>query len=153
MAISTRRTSGRPPSRQGRDPFDELEALHDRFGQLLQFGTPGDHAPAAWVPAIDVEETDDAWIVEAELPGVRKDDVHVEVRDDELAIFGEIVEKERKGILRRKTRRVGEFDLHVTLPGGVDPGRIDASLDSGVLSVRIPKPRRPRPRRIEVGQR
>jgi HSP20 family protein len=105
----------------------------------------------SWTPPIDIVETDDAWIVEAELPGVDRDDINVEVRDGEVSISGEIKERERKGILRRRTRRVGAFDLQVTIPGQVDPDDVDANLRDGMLTVTIPKPESARARRIEVG--
>jgi HSP20 family protein len=108
----------------------------------------GDGTP--FVPLVDIEETEDAWIVEAEVPGVKSEDVNVEVRGSELAISGEIKEREREGILRRRTRKTGEFDYHITLPGEADADRIEASLNDGVLTVRIPKPERERPRRIDV---
>jgi HSP20 family protein len=76
--------------------------------------------------------------------------VHVDVQDNELAITGEIKERERTGILRRRTRKTGEFEFRVTLPGQVDAERIDANLRDGVLTVRIPKPEQARPRRIDV---
>jgi HSP20 family protein len=132
------------------DLFQELEGLHEQLGQMMLRGGPDGGAAAPWVPAVDIEETEDAWIVEAELPGVRKADLNVDVRAGELAISGEIKERERKGIIRRRTRRAGEFDFHVTLPGDVDPDSVDAQLDDGVLTVRIPKPEQTRPRRIEV---
>jgi HSP20 family protein len=134
------------------DLFRELEGLHEHLGQMMLRGPEGDGGGGApWVPAVDIEETEDAWIVEAELPGVRKEDLNVDVREGELAISGEIKERERKGIVRRRARRVGEFDFHVTLPGDVDPEAVDAQLNDGVLTVRIPKPEQARPRRIEVG--
>jgi HSP20 family protein len=134
------------------DPARELEELHSRMGQLMGSSLP---LPAiadggVWTPAVDIEETEDAWIVEAELPGVKREDIDVELRDSELAITGEIKERERKGILRRRTRRVGRFEYRVTLPGEADPERIEASLHDGVLTVRVPKPERSRGRHIEV---
>jgi HSP20 family protein len=118
------------------------------MGQLI--GLPVENGATAWTPPVDILETDDAWVVEAEVPGVDPDDVNVEVRDSEVSISGEIKERERKGILRRRTRRVGEFDFHVTLPGQVDPENVDANAHNGVLTVRIPKPEQARARRIEV---
>jgi HSP20 family protein len=103
-----------------------------------------------WVPAVDIEEVEDAWIVEAELPGVDKKDVDVQLRDNELTITGEIKERERKGILRRRTRRVGRFEYRVALPGEADSEDIDATLRDGVLTLRVPKSERARPRRIDV---
>ena len=119
------------------------------MGEILTGAVPGDGA--IWVPAVDIEETDDAWVVEAEIPGAKREDVNVEVHENELVVAGEIKDKERKGVLRRRTRRVGQFEYRVTLPGEVDADRIDASLDNGVLVVRVPKPERTQPRRVEVG--
>jgi HSP20 family protein len=116
---------------------------------VLSDVAPGDGG--AWAPLVDIEETDDAWILEAEVPGVKKSDVNVDVQGSELVITGDIKEKERKGILRRRTRRTGRFEFRVNLPGGVDPENIDAKLDDGVLTVRVPKPEPARSRRIEVG--
>ena len=149
MPFPARRSSS-PPERW--DPFQELEELHARIGQLMESSWPGtsDRPGGIWSPLVDIEETDDAWLVEAELPGVKQDDVDVEVSDSELAISGELKERERKGILRRRTRRTGRFDYRVTLPGQADPEGIEASLDEGVLTVRIPKPERARRRRIEI---
>jgi HSP20 family protein len=130
-------------------PFAELEELQSQMGQLMQ-SVLGEADGQIWVPYVDVEETEDEWIVEAELPGVRKEDVNVEVHDNELAITGEIKERERKGILRRQTRRVGQFEYRVTLPGNADADNVQASLHDGVLTVRVPKSPEARARRIEV---
>jgi HSP20 family protein len=141
-----------PPQRW--EPFQELEQLHEQMGRLMESvwspGRLGDGNGAPWVPIADIEETDDAWIVEAELPGVDRKDVNVEHRDNELIITGEIKEKERKGILRRRTRRVGKFEYRVILPADADPEQIDANLHDGVLTVRVPKAEQAKPQRIEV---
>ena len=157
MAVLVRRhNSGRNPQRmqpvQRYQPFRELEEIQQQTAQLLEqmMGAPPE-VVRPWIPDVDIEETDDAWIVEAELPGAKQEDVNVEVRENELVVTGEIKQKEREGILRRRTRRVGQFEYRVTLPGEVDAERIDASLDHGVLTLRVPKPERTQPRRVEVG--
>jgi HSP20 family protein len=134
------------------DPFRELEQLHEQMGQLMDgFPAPsGMGNGGVWAPPVDIEETEDAWIVEAEVPGVDRKDVNVELRDSELVITGEIKEKERKGILRRRTRRTGRFEYRVVLPGQTRDEQIEANLHDGVLTVRVPKPEQSRPRRIEV---
>jgi HSP20 family protein len=160
MALPTRRSSSAStPTTTGSrsEPVQQLDQLQDSLMQMLRGIWPDSEgrvldAEAGWIPAVDVEETDDAWLVEAELPGVDRDDVHVELRDAELAIYGEIKERERRGVLRRRTRRVGRFDFHVALPGDLDADGIDATLRDGVLIVRIPKQQRSQPRRIEVGR-
>jgi HSP20 family protein len=113
-------------------------------------GLPPTVEGALWVPDVDIEETDDAWIFEAEIPGAKSGDVNVELRENELSITGEIKQRERVGLLRRRTRRVGRFEFRVTLPGQVDAESIDASLDDGVLTVRVPKAEQSQPRRIEI---
>jgi HSP20 family protein len=153
MAVSVRRREGARQQMQRWDPFRELQDVQERLGQLVESGWSGGQigdVARLWTPPVDIEETEDAWVIEAEVPGVRREDVHVDVQDNELAITGEIKERERTGILRRRTRKTGEFEFRVTLPGQVDAERIDANLRDGVLTVRIPKPEQARPRRIDV---
>lgn len=145
------------PARRGNElsawnPFRELDDLHSRFSQLLESAVGESPAGAlgAWLPAVDIEETDDAFVVEAELPGVKSEDVAVELHDNQLSIHGETKQRERTGILRRQTRRTGQFDYRVTLPGQVDADKVDASLKDGVLRLQLHKSERERPRRIAI---
>ena len=153
MALPVRRTSNVSPQPLQRwEPFRELEQLQEHMDRLMQgvWSPAGGGNGGAWMPVTDIEETDDAWVIEAELPGVDRKDVNVEMRDSELIISGEIKEKERKGILRRQTRKTGEFEYRVTLPGDSDAEHIEANLHDGVLTVRVPKTEQAKPRRIEV---
>jgi HSP20 family protein len=118
------------------------------MGRLVQ-STLSQSDGGAWMPLADIEETEDAWIVEADLPGVDKD-VNVEFRDSELLITGEVKEKERKGVVRRRARKRGKFEYRVTLPGEVNAEQIEANLHDGVLTVRVPRSEAAKPRRIEV---
>jgi HSP20 family protein len=152
MALPARRPTSHATPVARWDPFGEFEQLQAATGQLLEdlMAGPGAGNGGLFTPPVDIEETEDAWIVEADLPGVDKKDIEVDVRDGELTISGEIKQKERKGILRRRTRPVGHFEFRVSLPGGADPEQVDANVHNGVLSIRIPKPEQTRPRRIEV---
>ena len=106
---------------------------------------------AEWAPLVDIEEQDDAYVLEAELPGVKREDVNIEVAGTELSVTGEIKEKERKGALRRRTRRTGRFEYRVRLPQQqVDASKIEAGLDQGVLTFRVPKPERTQRQKIEI---
>jgi HSP20 family protein len=153
VALPTRRTdvATAQPLRRW-DPFQELEELHDQMARLMQtaWAPAGTGNGGAWLPMADIEETEDAWIVEAELPGVSRKDIKVELRDSELVISGEIKEKERKGVIRRRARRTGQFEYRVTLPGQPDEENIEANLHDGVLTVRVPKTEKGKPRQIEV---
>ena len=153
MALPVRRreqTTSRPPAAW--EPFREFDELQRRTAELMEsvWSGIGGGEDQPWIPSVDFEETDDAWIVEAEVPGVRRDDVNVELRDSELVISGEIKERERTGILRRRTRRTGRFEYRVVLPGQPEPDAVEATLDDGVLTVPVPKPEQARPRRVEV---
>jgi HSP20 family protein len=139
---------------QERTPFADLDQLSERMRRMLE-QTFGDFSPVlteaiSWVPAVDIEERDDAYIIEAEVPGVKREDVNIDLVGNELAITGEIKEKEREGLLRRRTRRVGRFEFRVRLPDQVEPDRVEATLEDGVLSVRVPKSERAERRRIEI---
>lgn len=133
------------------DPLTTMQRLSADLGRIFEGfedGTP--LLDGEFIPLADVEETDDAFIVEVELPGVKKDDVDISVAGRRLEISGERKEKERVGILRRQTRSVGRFRYEIVLPSAVDESGITATLDDGVLTVRVPKASSERPRRIEV---
>lgn len=136
------------------DPVREIEDLQDRMGQLMDglFGLMPPTVAAVRLPmaAADIEETDDAYVVDLDLPGVQPGDINLEVRENELRVSGEIKEKERKGILRRQTRRVGQFEHVIALPGEVDPDKVEARLADGVLSVRVGKSKVRQPRKVEI---
>ena len=150
MALPVRRRDTAPQPVVRWDPFQELIGLQDQIAQLVGSTATDGNGSGPFIPQVDIEETEDAWIVEADLPGVRKEDINVELRGSELSISGEIKEREREGVLRRRTRKTGEFDYHVTLPGEADAERIEARLEDGVLTLRIPKPEEQRSRRIDV---
>jgi HSP20 family protein len=139
------------------EPFQELEQATERMRRMLgeTFGGFGSwpsvvQETAGWAPLVDIEERDDAYVLEAELPGVKRDDVDIELVGNELAITGELKEKEVTGIVRRRTRRTGRFDYRVTLPEQVDAEQIEASLEDGVLTVRVPKSQRAQRKKIAV---
>jgi HSP20 family protein len=102
------------------------------------------------MPAADVFETDSAYSVEIELPGVRREDVDVNLIDNELVVSGEVKERQREGLFRHRTRRVGEFELRVTLPGQLREADAEASLAYGVLKVYVPKAEHAKTNRITV---
>lgn len=135
------------------DPFAEFEDLYDRMGQLMGSVVGGpvrQLAALPWSPLADVSETDDAYLIEADLPGVRQDQVSVEVSGGDLVISGEITSRERAGVLRRATRRQGRFEYRTMLPADADPDQVSASLADGVLTVRVAKAAMAKPRRIEI---
>ena len=139
------------------DPVRELAELRERLDRVMsspiwQLGDRALDGGAVWAPAVDVEEADDAWIVEAELPGMKEKDITLELHGTELSISGEIEERKRRGILRRTSRRSGRFEYRVNLPGISDTAEAQATLAHGVLTVRIPKPEHAKRRRIAINK-
>lgn len=131
-------------------PFRELEDFYDRMGELLEsaFG----RETTSWIPPADFSETADAYLVEAELPGVPQEDINVEVIGNELAITGEIKERKPTGTPRQRTRRTGRFEYRATLPHDVDASKIEATLSDGVLTVRVPISEKAKPRKVKITQ-
>jgi HSP20 family protein len=109
-------------------------------------------AEGAWSPAADIVETESAYIIEIELPGVRREDVDVTLNGNELLVTGEVKERKREGLFRRRTRRVGEFEFRVTLPGYLRADGIEASLAYGVLKVYVPKAESTKSSKITVSE-
>ena len=126
------------------NPTREFEDIYDRMGQLmnLAFGlAPVDVAEGPWIPLADLSETDDAYVVEVDLPGVNRDQIDIQLQDRELVITGEIPESEQKGRRHRRSRRTGRFEFRTYLPGDVNADAVNAQLSNGVLTVTIPKSR------------
>ena len=112
-------------------------------------------APAAqrWVPAMDLTEAEDHYVLKADLPGLSEEDVSIEVDQGVLTVAGErrAEHEQREKGWHRIERSFGRFQRQLTLPEGVDPDTVSADFDRGVLTVRIPKPERVKPRRIAIG--
>jgi HSP20 family protein len=150
-----------PVRRGGRNtslvnPSREFEDIYDRMGQLMNFAF-GDLAPAEmpWVPLADLSETQDAYVVKVELPGVGKDQIDVQLQDRELVVSGEIPEQEQDGQnggrrRHRSTRRTGRFEFRAWLPGDVNADAVQGALTDGVLTLTVPKSEAAKPRKIEI---
>lgn len=136
------------------DPFREFDDLYRQMGRWLTSVTDWSTGNAgSWSPAADVTEADDAYLVEVDLPGVKRDDITIDLLGTELTINGELRTKERQGLFRHRTRRTGQFTYQVTLPHSVDADKIEATLADGVLTVRVPKSESAKPRRIAISGR
>ncbi|MGW3569350.1 Hsp20/alpha crystallin family protein [Streptomyces sp. NPDC000941] len=155
MPVRRTRNEGALERQRGwaRSPLAEFDDLLNQMGGLLEStvgGTMPGAALAAWTPSADVSETDESYHVQIELPGVSRQDVDVEVSGPELAVSGEIKERESKGVLRRTTRRTGRFEYRMRLPSEVNTERVKASMSDGVLSIDVPKAETTKLRHIEI---
>ena len=133
------------------DPFSEIERLRREMWSLIDGNLPFSGTPASNLALADLEESDDTFTLEVELPGVHKEDVDIELDGRRLVVTAERKGRERVGVLRRRTRRVGTFRHEVLLPGEVDDGAVEATLTDGILTVRLPKAESGKRRRIAVG--
>ena len=134
------------------DPFAEFEHMAH---QLSTMWDPWRRlfeplAMEGFTPLADVEETDDTYVVEVELPGIKKEEVNIELSGRRLSVRGERKQRDRAGVLRRNERIVGSFCYEVTLPDEIDVDKIDASLAEGVLTVKVPKTKGARSKKIEL---
>jgi HSP20 family protein len=139
------------------DPFRELEEMSDRLNRMVTrpaTRTNGKESltVADWMPTVDISETDGEYVIKAELPEVKKDDVKVTLEDGILTIQGERRrEKDEKTTkYHRVERSYGSFARSFSLPDQVDENGVTADYKDGMLNLRIPKSEKAKPRAIEV---
>jgi len=137
------------------NPFQEFEDLLDRYSRSggLSKKLDSDLSVADWSPSVDIEEEDDNYIIKADLPGVDKKDIEVKFEGGVLTIRGEKhTETETgKGTKRHRTERFhGSFARSFTLPDAIKTDKMDASYKDGVLSMKIPKEEKAKPKAINI---
>jgi HSP20 family protein len=139
-------------------PFRDLEEMQRRFDDVL--GWPllpavWRRIPAAemgWAPAVDVFEKDDKFVVKAELPGMKEEDINVSVVGDTLTIKGE---RKVESEVKEKDyyyceRSYGSFSRSLALPSNIDAGKIEANYEDGVLEISLPKIPEVKPKKVSV---
>jgi HSP20 family protein len=140
------------------EPVRELNSLQQEMNRLFStfFDSPtgngSNGAARRWIPAMDLVETDDHFVLTADLPGLTQDDINLEFEGDVLTLSGErkVEHHQRKEGFYRLERAAGAFTRSLTLPEGVDVDGVSATFDKGVLEVRIPKPEARKPRRVAI---
>jgi HSP20 family protein len=140
------------------DPITEAENLHSAMESLLDRMAmrpswyPRTWTQAEWIPALDVEETDNKVIVRAELPGMKKDDIKVSGTGDSLCISGErrFDDQEKKKNYSRVERAYGKFQRCLTLPSDVEWDKTTAAYRDGVLELTLPKAASAKVRQIPI---
>ncbi len=141
------------------EPVREISTIQNEMNRLFNsfFDTPT--APGGngtglrrWVPAMDLVETTDDFVLKADLPGLREEDVSIEVEDNVLTISGErkSEHEERKEGYYRVERAFGRFSRSLTLPEGVNPEAVTANFEHGVLEIHVPKPEAKKPRKVAI---
>jgi HSP20 family protein len=138
------------------EPFRELATAQTELSRLMNGLLEGNgRTTQAWVPTVDVWETEHELVYAFDLPGVPEDQISVELNDGALTVTAERERAEEVDGERfyRFERRFGTFSRTVGLPEGVSDADITAAYRAGVLEVRVPKPVAPKPRRIQIGSR
>jgi HSP20 family protein len=139
------------------EPVREISSIQSEMNRLFNsfFDTPttgNGSATRRWLPAMDVVESDDHFVLTADLPGLGEEDVNIEIEENVLTVSGERKaehEDKREGFVRVE-RSYGSFRRSLTLPEGVDAEAVSANFDKGVLEIRIPKPEQRKPRKVEI---
>jgi HSP20 family protein len=139
------------------DPFRELEEVSDRLNRVLGPDARRSHGKetmivADWTPSVDITETEGEYLIKAEIPDVRKEDVKVTLEDGVLTIQGQRKqEKEEKGTkYHRIERSYGSFARTFSLPDVIEADKVKAEFKDGVLNLHLPKSEKAKPKAIEV---
>lgn len=140
------------------EPFRDLVSTHDHFNQLFNetfaraFGNQQEVSPRAWVPPVDIGETEDSLVLKAELPGIKPDDVEIRVEDNTLYLKGERkFEKEvKEENLHQVERSYGTFSRSFALPSSIDSDKVKAEYQNGVLTLTMPKREEAKPKTIKI---
>lgn len=132
----------------GTDPFGEVRRLQDEVNRLF---SSYQFAPSASFPPVNAYANEDGIAITAQLPGVAQDDLDISVFRDTLTLRGKRVpEVSEREAYHRRERGYGEFVRNISLPFRVDPDRVEATVQDGVLRVSLHRPEEDKPRRIKV---
>lgn len=136
------------------DPFEEMETLLDRYNRssrkTLANANDRNFEVGDWMPVVDIEETEDAFSVKAELPGVEKEDVSINIDKGVLTIKGEKKTETEDKKRHRVECSYGSFVRSFTLPQSIKVDDVEAEYNNGILNLTIPKSEEAKPREIEV---
>ncbi|MFH1148127.1 MAG: Hsp20/alpha crystallin family protein [Pseudomonadota bacterium] len=138
------------------DPLRELRCLQETMNRLyeesVERGGSREELSARWMPPVDIYETGEAIVVQAELPGLSREDVQIDVQGGLLCIQGErkFQKSVEEGKYHRVERSYGAFKRSFPLPRGINADMAKAHFSNGLLEVVIPKPERPDPKQIKV---
>ena len=141
------------PTWQFRSPFGELERMRQQMERLYdESRSPYHRVHAGVFPLTNLTEDKDNYYVRAELPGVKGDDLDIQVTDKNIAISGErkIASEEEGARYHRREREAGTFSRMIGLPGDINRDNVDAKLENGILTVVVPKAEIAKPKQISV---
>ncbi len=156
LARQERQNRGALAPSQGGSAPGELNRLRREIDRLFEepfsFLAPSTSFFEGWTPAVDIYEDNDKYVVKAELPGLKKEDINVSLDGNTLTISGERKQEEQKqeGESYRAERFFGRFQRSITLPVAVQADKIEAAYKDGVLNVTLPKAEEAKPKQIQI---
>ena len=138
---------------RGYNPFAELEALREQFDKVLK-GATENRSNVAFIPTVNTREADDAYYIEVDLPGVKKEDIDINVDENTLTISGirKLTEEKKEEEFYKVESMYGKFERSFSLPEDADSENIEAKSENGVLEIKIPKVQKVEktPKKIEI---
>ncbi len=136
------------------NPYRELMNVHEQLNRFFEepSGQTSDSSYGGWFPAIDLREEEKRFVIEADLPGVKKEDIQIEVENNVLTLRGErrFEHEAKKESFHRIERAYGKFMRSFTLPSRIEASQITASHNGGILEIAIPKAKESLPQKIEI---
>jgi HSP20 family protein len=139
---------------RGYNPFAELEELREQFNKVFNSMVETSNKDLAFIPSVNTREADDAYYIEVDLPGVKKEDISIDINEDILTISGErkVKEEHKEDNFYKVESRYGKFERSFTLPEDADSDKIEATSKNGVLEIKIPKIVKveSKPKKIEI---
>jgi HSP20 family protein len=137
-------------------PWRELEGVSDRMRQMFDpsfpLFTPVWSETTDWIPAVELVEEDNEYVLSAELPGLKKEDLDLSVEDNVLNLKGnkKLERDQERGRTYIRERHYGAFERSFTLPRNVDPDKITAEFHDGIVAIHMPKVETAKGRHIEI---
>jgi HSP20 family protein len=142
------------PAWRVKDPFEELNRVRRQMDRIMESfpDRPASPFSAGVFPAINLTEDEDNFYLRAELPGVKSEDVDIQATPRNLTLSGErrLDPQDESARYHRREREAGKFSRAFAMPREIDPGRVEARLSSGILTVRVPKAEAAKPRKIQI---
>lgn len=140
------------------NPLREVPTFHGRLNRIFDDffpeagGVSRDVSSMNWHPVVDIYETEEATVIKADLPGIKKEDISINIEDNVLSLTGErtSADEVKKENYYRRERVYGSFRREFTMPSTVDHEKIKAEFNDGVLTIEVPKPEEKKPKTITV---